>query len=102
MTESAEPSEDQEPQEKIQAVQSRIRRIAERALWDRLAEDLAQQMTQGGSQAAEMLASLFAQVAGELAEVSLALHAQQATAICLHCMLDVACLTALYLCHIAI
>ena len=71
MAEAAEPPEDQEPQERIQAVQMRVRRIAERALWDRLAEDLAQQMTRGGPQAAETLAGLMAQVAGELAEVGL-------------------------------
>ena len=89
MTEAAEPPEDQEPQEKIQAVQIRIRRIAERALWDRLAGDLAQQMTQGGAQAAGTLAGLMAQVAGELAEVGLKGLCSAGTCLCVpwsfHC-----------------
>ena len=80
MTEAPESAEDQEPQEAIRQVQARIRRIAERALWDRLAQDLAQQMAAGGSEAAHMVASLMAQVAEELAEVCTAAYALPPTA----------------------
>lgn len=50
-------------------VRQRVQRIAERATWDRVTEELAQRMAAGSTEAAQLVATLLSQIAGETAEV---------------------------------
>ena len=58
------------PEEVVRQVHLRVLRIAERATWDRVTQELTQLLAAGGSQAPLLLASLLSQLATDTAEVT--------------------------------
>ena len=72
MTEDPTPAEGAEPSEIAAAVHARVRRIAERVMWDHVTMDLNAQLSAGtpstSASAPHMLAALLSELGSEIAD----------------------------------
>ena len=69
MQEKSDVPDDASLEYMARMVRQRVQRIAERATWDRVAQELAQRVVSGGTGAGQLMAALLSQIAADTAEV---------------------------------